>query len=140
MAHRSRFDYTPARQELAAASYMPLVPLQLHYAGQIVDAEGLLDSGATVNVLPYSVGEKLGAVWADQQTPLHLSGNLANLEARALLVNAHLENCDEVQLAFAWTRSNDVPVILGQVNFFMIFEVCFYRAELAFEIALRNSV
>ena len=79
-------------------------------------------------------------MWADQQTPLHLSGNLANLEARALLVNARLANRDEVRLAFAWTRSNDVPVILGQVNFFMIFEVCFYRAELAFEIALRNSV
>ena len=57
MAHRSRFDYTPVRRELAAASYMPLVPLQLHYAGQTVDVDGLLDSGATVNVLPYSIGE-----------------------------------------------------------------------------------
>ena len=39
-----------------------------------------------------------------------------------------------VQLAFAWTRSNAVPVLLGQVNFFMEFDVCFYRSRLVFEV------
>ncbi len=134
MANNIRFDYVSAHQELAVASYMPLLPLRLHYEDKSIDATGLLDSGATVNVLPYYIGERLGAVWDSQPTPLRLSGNLANLESRALLVNAQIADYDEVQLAFAWTQSNDVPLILGQVNFFMVYDVCFYRAKLFFEI------
>ena len=134
MAHNIRFDYTPVHRELAAANHMPLVPLRLRFGNKHIDVTGLLDTGATVNVLPYHVGEKLGAAWDEQLIPLRLSGNLANLEARALLLNAQIANYDEVQLAFAWTRANDVPLILGQVNFFMVFDVCFYRTELAFEI------
>ncbi|MEB3295431.1 MAG: hypothetical protein VKJ24_19935 [Synechococcales bacterium] len=37
-----------------------------------------------------------------------------------------------VDLAFAWTQAPNVPVILGHMNFFLLFDVCFYRAELAF--------
>jgi len=32
-----------------------------------------------------------------------------------------------VRLAFAWTRNNAVPVILGQTNFFLAFDVTFRR-------------
>jgi hypothetical protein len=41
------------------------------------------------------------------------------------------------QLAFAWTQSQDAPVILGHMNFFAEFNVCFCRHELAFEIRPR---
>jgi hypothetical protein len=44
-----------------------------------------------------------------------------------------------VELAFAWTQSAETPLILGQVNFFMEFEVCFFRAQLAYEIKPRNK-
>ena len=37
-------------------------------------------------------------------------------------------------LAFAWVKSNDPPLILGQLNFFLEFDVCFYRSQLAFDI------
>jgi hypothetical protein len=42
------------------------------------------------------------------------------------------------QLAFAWTQADDIPLILGQVNFFMEFDVCFYRAQRAFDVRPRN--
>jgi len=38
---------------------------------------------------------------------------------------------------FAWTRAENVPLILGQVNFFMEFDVCFYRSQLAFNLSPR---
>jgi len=44
-----------------------------------------------------------------------------------------------VQLAFAWTAAREVPVIFGQLNFFMEFDVCFFRNELAFELAQHQS-
>jgi len=63
-----------------------------------------------------------------------LTGNLAQQEARVLIMTGTVSNFPSVQLAFAWTKSDDIPLILGQVNFFMEFDVCFYRSQSAFEI------
>lgn len=41
------------------------------------------------------------------------------------------------KLAFAWTQAENVPLILGQTNFFLEFEVCFYRAKGQFEITVK---
>ena len=37
-------------------------------------------------------------------------------------------------LAFAWARAENIPVILGQTNFFMEFDVCFYRSKMEFDV------
>ncbi len=95
---------------------------------------GLLETGATVNVLPYTAGERLGAVWEEQTTPMTLSGNLAACEARALILSAVVGPFAPVRLAFAWAKTDAVPVLLGQVNFFMEFDVCFYRSLSYFEV------
>ena len=42
-----------------------------------------------------------------------------------------------VRLAFAWTRAEHVPLILGQVNFFAQFDVCFFRSRALFEVKPR---
>ena len=42
---------------------------------------GLLDTGASMNVLPYEIGLQLGAVWDEQTFVISLSGNLENIEA-----------------------------------------------------------
>jgi hypothetical protein len=34
----------------------------------------------------------------------------------------------------------NVPLILGQVNFFMEFDICFYRSQLQFEISPKSVV
>jgi hypothetical protein len=44
-----------------------------------------------------------------------------------------------VRLVFAWTQADNIPMILGQVNFFMEFDVCFYRSQQAFEIPPRAT-
>ena len=99
-----------------------------------------MDSGGTVNVLPYAVGEELGAIWEKQTTPVILSGNLAACEARALIVSAVVGNLPATRLAFAWARTDDVPILPGQVNFFTEFEVCFYRSRSMFEVRPKHSV
>jgi len=95
---------------------------------------GLLDTAAMVNVLPYTVGLQLGAVWEQQVTSVQLTGNLAQQEARALVVAATVGKFAPVRLAFAWTKSDSVPILLGQVNFFMEFDVCFFRSQAVFEV------
>ena len=131
----ARFPYLPVASGLADASLMPLVPLGLRFKdGESVQAHGLLDSGATVNVLPYRLGVRLGAVWETQTTRVTLAGNLAAQEARALLVEARVGNFGPVRLVFAWTRAENVPLLLGQVNFFEEFDICFHRARREFEV------
>ena len=98
----------------------------------------MVDSGATVNVMPYEIGTQLGAVWADQKANISLSGALGNEPAIPLFAMAQIGDLPPVRLAFAWVKRNDVPLILGQTNFFMEFDVCFYRSRLEFEVVPRG--
>ena len=118
---------------------LPRLPLTLTYRNSSVDVSGLLDTGASVNVLPYSVGIQLGAIWEEQTTSVILAGNLAPVEARGLLVSAQIGSFEPVRLVFAWCLSDDVPLLLGRMNFFLEFDVCFYRADLAFEVHSRKK-
>lgn len=98
---------------------MPLLPLTLAHGEQEVGVEGLLDTGAAVNVLPYRVGEQLGLIWEQQRVAITLSGNLAHLPARGIVVTASVGSFPAVRLAFAWTRSENARLLLGQANFFI---------------------
>ncbi len=116
---------------------MPYLPLTLELNGITKQVLGLLDSGSTVNVLPYKIGLEIGANWESQRVPLRLVGNLAHFEARALFVNAQIKDFSPVTLAFAWTKSEFATFILGQTNFFSLFDVCFLRQDSEFEIKFR---
>lgn len=139
MADAIRYPYVAADSELGEASLRPSLPLALTYQGQSIEAVGLLDTGSMVNVLPYQLGVDLGAVWEQQGNSLELTGNLAQYEARILIISAKIGQFDPVRLAFAWTQAENVPLLLGQVNFFMEFNVCFYRSQFAFEVSPKSS-
>lgn len=124
-----RFPFVDADPTQPSASLLPLLPLTLGYGGRSVDVTGLLDTGATVNVLPYSVGVQLGLVWTQQRTAVVLSGNLALVPARGIVLTGVVGDFAPVRLAFAWTQTDNVRLLLGQANFFMEFDVCFYRSR-----------
>ncbi len=126
----------PSQDEFDA---LPRLPLTLHYNERQLDVIGLVDSGATINVLPYDVGRQLGAEWDDQKANIRLAGSLGNQFAMPLFVMAQVGEYAPVRLAFAWVKRNDVPLILGQTNFFMEFDVCFYRSTLEFEVRPTSS-
>ena len=138
MASKVRFAFTEVDSKLGALSTLPYLPLTLTYQSQSLSVSGLLDTGSSVNVLPYEIGVTLGAVWENQRLSVPLGGNLARFEARALVLTANVENFSPVDLAFAWTRDRYAPLILGHMNFFLLFDVCFYRSNLAFEISFKK--
>jgi hypothetical protein len=72
--------------------------------------------------------------WDQQTRAVELSGNLATVEARVVVVSAAVGTFPPVRLAFAWARTDAVSVILGQVNFFLEFDVCFFRSRSVFEV------
>jgi hypothetical protein len=63
MDSAERYPFTAADTELGEAGFRPYMPLTLSYQGLSTRVNGLLDTGAMVNVLPYSIGVALGAVW-----------------------------------------------------------------------------
>jgi hypothetical protein len=79
-----RFPYTERDPAFGSFSGLPYLPLQLSVNGVGLSVTALVDSGATLNVLPYDVGEQLGFSWNKQTTHLQLAGNLARSEARAV--------------------------------------------------------
>ncbi|HRW10316.1 MAG TPA: hypothetical protein P5121_34670, partial [Caldilineaceae bacterium] len=98
----------------------------------------LVDSGATVNVLPYDIGLQLGESWDDRKATIKLAGNLGGFAAQPVFAMATNGDLAPIRLVFAWTRSSNVSLILGQMNFFMEFEVCFFRKQREFEIKLAS--
>jgi hypothetical protein len=108
---------------------LPTIPITLRYADFSVSANALLDTGSTVNLLPYDIGLQLGAIWEEQTIRLPLAGNLARVEARGIFVHIQIGSLEPVRLAFAWAQASQVPLILGQTNFFREFDVCFQRSR-----------
>jgi hypothetical protein len=139
MLNSQRYIFTERTNSLGRSSIMPYLPLTLTNKGRSAEVTALLDTGESVNVLPYDIGLQLGAIWEDQTIVIPLSGNLASSEARGLVLSGNVSSFSPVLLAFAWTQSRDAPVILGHMNFFSEFNVCFYRHELAFEIQPREA-
>ncbi|NJL90817.1 MAG: hypothetical protein HC916_14265 [Coleofasciculaceae cyanobacterium SM2_1_6] len=113
---------------------LPTIPVILSHAGFSVSGNALLDTGSTVNLLPYDIGLQLGAIWEEQTVRMPLAGNLATVEARGLFVSVQIGDMEPVRLAFAWTQASHVPLILGQTNFFREFDVCFQRSQRTIEI------
>jgi hypothetical protein len=77
MPNGEQFPFYEADKSLEMASSLPYLPLALTYHNRSLATSGLLDTGATVNVLPYEIGVNLGAIWEEQIKPVRLTGNLA---------------------------------------------------------------
>jgi hypothetical protein len=85
-------------------------------------------------VLPHSLGVQLGFDWNAQTLLVQLTGALARVQARGIAVEAVVGQLAPVRLVLAWAASDQVPFILGQFNFFQVFDVSFFRSRGFFEI------
>ncbi len=134
-----RFTYSTNDQSLNDLDSLPFLPIRLSTRAGQIDVRGLVDSGSTINVLPYQYGLKLGLSWNDQDACIRLAGNLGNKMGTPVIAKAVVAHFHPVRLAFAWVQSTDIPLILGQTNFFMEFDVFFFRSKLVFDIMPKSS-
>ena len=63
MSQSVRFPYLDLDPAQPEASRLPYLPLTLSTGQSTSMVSGLLDTGATVNVLPYPLGLQLGLIW-----------------------------------------------------------------------------
>ena len=132
---QKRFNFIEKKNADGEKILVPYLPLKLFNQNYSINTLGLLDSGASVNVLPYQIGLELGLEWEKLNIFVTLTGNLSQFPTKGVILSAQIETFASVALAFAWTQSNNVPLILGRVNFFQEFDVCFYGSQSGFELA-----
>lgn len=63
MSKSKRFPYVLTNQAVLPDDALPFLSLKLSRENETEEVLGLVDSGATINVLPYQVGLKLSSVW-----------------------------------------------------------------------------
>ncbi len=139
MAESEIFEYRVADRIRGNDGLMPYLEARLIHKDKSVMTSALVDSGASVNVLPFAVGNQLGLIWDEQTVMVKLTGNLAKTEARGIVLTVHVGNLPAKRLAFAWTRADDVPLLFGQVNFFMEFDVCFFRNRQQLQVSVKTN-
>jgi hypothetical protein len=138
MTSKKRFEFTERSNALGEVSLVPHLPFSLSFQNNSISVSGLLDTGASVNVLPYELGLRLGLDWDSCETVVTLAGNLASFPARGVILSTTIDTFAPVLLVFAWTEAKNIPLLLGRINFFQEFDVCFYGSQLAFEIAVKS--
>jgi hypothetical protein len=134
MTKIEQFPYRDRNPASGGTDLMPDLPIILHYQGKSVSVLGLVDSGASISIMPYSLGVQLGFDWKVQKAAIALGGILAGVAARGIVVKADVGQLPQVRLAFAWAQTDQVPFLLGEFNFFEVFDVLLSRSQRIFEI------
>jgi hypothetical protein len=111
----------------------PMLPVILRANDHRHEAMALVDSGADVNVLPFSAGVALGLLWVPNKATIRVAG-VSQTAAMPVLLSADFGDIRDVTLAFAWCQTDAVPLVLGQTNFFAEFDICFFKSSRQFQI------
>lgn len=112
----------------------PMLPIRLSRGSTTLDIVALVDSGAAISVLPWSIGARFGVDWNSLTVPCSVGGSAGGISGKLFAIDGTVSSFPTVQLLFAWVQSDNVPLLLRQTNFFMLFDVLFYRAQCFFEI------
>ena len=132
LAKTIRVSYT---LDSRSGFYQPLLPLQIFSrGGKSVQEAALLDTGAPFSVLPRSIGENLGLNWKDARQFVKLGGGLSGAQTKAVVLKTIALSFEPLDVAFAWAENDGPRLILGQINFFQNFRICFFRKDSAFSI------
>ncbi len=137
MTSAERYPFRVRDATFGGSSLQPLLPLRLSHDRLVVETLGLVDSGSSLSVIPWEIGLRLGLDWDSLDSSLQLVGSLAGLEAKAISLEGTIGTFPPVRLGFAWSRAENIPTILGQINFFLEFDVCFFRTRNFFEVKPR---
>jgi hypothetical protein len=82
------------------------------------------------------LGQRLGFDWQRQTMRLAMSGVLASIEARAVIVTVTVPSFAPIDMGFAWLATDAVPLLFGHQTFFAEFDVRFCYSALTFELSL----
>ena len=83
-----RFKFSTIDPSQDQYDSLPRLPLTLSSNNRQIDLIGIVDSGATVNVLPLQLGLDLGNAWDERKAVIRLAGTLGNFIAQPIFAMA----------------------------------------------------
>ena len=130
-----RFQYVIKAGGNGPLDEIPLLPIRLSLGSRSIKVEALIDSGATVSVLPLDVGAFFGLNWnSSKLQPLAVGGAHGAVPAKRLDLMTTIGSLAPRLLAFAWVNTNNDPLVLGNADFFFHFDVFLCRRHSYFVI------
>jgi len=78
MNNAVQFPYIVVQNLRGETALRPVLPVKLSYDAVTIEANGLLDTGADVNVLPYQLGLSLGGIGNRQEQDCNFPVTLLN--------------------------------------------------------------
>jgi hypothetical protein len=105
-------------------SSLPFIWLRMKWQQRIIEAWGLVDSGASINVLPHRVGLQLGLNWDELPVGPVIGGAVAG-QTRTVSVLASIADFGDIPMAFCWLNHDNTRLVLGHQDFLEKFVVCF---------------
>lgn len=136
MTERLTYPYVVRTEYIPDFVARPFLPVTIRYGQAEIQTMALLDSGADINVMPYQLGLELGADWDAPSVIEDLQGLGGGVQAKRIVADLHVESWPSIGQIFAWARDDEIPVILGQIDFFQNVNVCFHRYQYTFEIEM----
>jgi len=106
----------------------PIIPVTIIGAKRGVNAFMLLDSGADLSLIPYSVGDAIG-LDLDIENRSEVQG-IGEGSVPYILSQARIRIGDiETAMRIGWALIEEVPLILGRLDVFQAFSVEFREFE-----------
>ncbi len=134
---RVRFTYLDRYASGHPADLKPYLPLKLRSSVAEQDVVALVDSGAGISMMPYSVGLQLGGDWNALAHSMPVRGGAGPVSGKLFSAEGIVAGLPAVSLIFSWVATDDWPMILGQINFFHEFDILFSRSKSFFELTPR---
>jgi len=122
------FPFLKRRSEKFGHILKPVIPVSIIGPKRGVKVFMLLDSGADLSMIPYSVGETIG-IELDMSTRSEVQGIGEGSVPYVLgQVRIQIENF-EISARIGWALIEEVPFILGRLDVFKAFAVEFREFE-----------
>ena len=116
----------------------PFLPIELKRNGVSLQVEALVDSGSDLSILPFSMGKLFGVDWDSLNVPGSVKGSAGHVAGKIMVLSGHVKPFAPVDLLFLWVQTDGFPLIFGQANFFLEFDVCFFRSQAQFQVQPRT--
>ncbi len=122
------FPFLQRRSRNLGSILKPIIPASIIGPGREVKAFMLLDSGADISMIPYSVGETIG-LELDISTRSEVQGiGEATVPYVLGQVKIKIENF-EIAARIGWALIEEVPFILGRLDVFKAVAIEFREFE-----------
>ena len=123
------FDWRAFPSSNFGMIYRPVALVTINGPVQSMISEFLIDSGADITSIPYEAGKYIGLTLKPDDRIMHLGGVGGSipyiLRKIQIIIGTH-----QFSARIAWTISETMPYLLGQLDVFEQFHIEFRKNEL----------